>query len=86
MLNHQAAQRARDMLFGREEIELPPEVTPPILSPGDLSALVSRTQKMVNKREKVRRALHERDQLRTDGTPVNTSAYPAFRHPPEPPY
>jgi len=79
MRNPAAAERARDTLFGSEELELPPEVPIPTLEPLELGRLVHRSQKMVDKREKVRRALYERDSIRTEGTPIDLDKYPAFR-------
>jgi hypothetical protein len=79
MMNPAAAQRARDILFGADDFELPSEEAVPAIEPLDLNLMVHRTQKMVNKREKVRRSLYERDMIRTDGTPVDTNTYPAFR-------
>jgi len=77
--NPHAAQRARDMLFGTEDIELPPEATVPTVEPLELNRLVARSQTMVNKREVTRRALYDRDNIRTEGTPIDLDKYPAFR-------
>jgi hypothetical protein len=79
MRNPAAAERAREALFGSEELELPPEVAVPSIEPLELNQTVHRSQKMTDEREKVRRALYERDMIRTNGTPIDTNAYPAFR-------
>jgi hypothetical protein len=80
--NPAAAQAARDMLFGGEEIELGPEFTAADfeVEPLEMNQLVHRTQKMIDEREKVRRSLYERDMIRTDGTPIDPNTWTALKN------